>query len=147
MATIADLLSHHHSACDEAFAQAETSVEQADWPLAGGAFQRFVTLIEQHFSAEETVLFPAFEQATGMAGGPTSVMRMEHEQMRGLFADMRAAVSDQRGDDFLGDAQTLLILMQQHNMKEENILYPMCDQVLAAQSALMDSLQNALQIS
>ncbi|TRZ68118.1 MAG: hemerythrin domain-containing protein, partial [Rhodocyclaceae bacterium] len=30
-------------------------------------------------------------------------------------------------------AETLLILMQQHNMKEENILYPMCDQALAAQ--------------
>lgn len=147
MTTIADLLSHHHSACDEAFAQAETAVEEAGWTLAGCAFQRFVTLIEQHFSAEETLLFPAFEQATGMAGGPTSVMRMEHEQMRGLFAEMQAAVCGQRGDDFLGDAQTLLILMQQHNMKEENILYPMCDQVLAAQSALMDSLQNALQIS
>jgi iron-sulfur cluster repair protein YtfE (RIC family) len=26
------------------------------------------------------------------------------------------------------------VLMQQHNMKEENILYPMCDRGLAAQS-------------
>ena len=26
------------------------------------------------------------------------------------------------------------MLMQQHNMKEENILYPMCDQALAAEA-------------
>ena len=33
-------------------------------------------------------------------------------------------------DDYLGIAETLLIMMQQHNMKEENVLYPMCDQHL-----------------
>ena len=31
-------------------------------------------------------------------------------------------------------ADTLLIMMQQHNMKEENILYPMCDQHLAGET-------------
>ena len=36
---------------------------------------------------------------------------------------------------YLGVAETLLIMMQQHNMKEENVLYPMCDQHLAAEMA------------
>ena len=27
-----------------------------------------------------------------------------------------------------------MIMMQQHNMKEENILYPMCDQHLAGET-------------
>ena len=27
-------------------------------------------------------------------------------------------------------AETLLILMQQHNIKEESILYPMCEQLI-----------------
>ena len=31
-----------------------------------------------------------------------------------------------------GLAQSLLVLIQQHNMKEEQVLYPMADQVLAA---------------
>ena len=33
-------------------------------------------------------------------------------------------------DDYLGIADTLLILMQQHNMKEEQMLYNMMDQHL-----------------
>jgi hypothetical protein len=38
----------------------------------------------------------------------------------------------------MGNAETLLIMMQQHNVKEENVLYPMCDQHLA------DQLENLL---
>ncbi len=46
-------------------------------------------------------------------------------------------------DDYLGYAETLLIMMQQHNLKEENVLYPMCDQHLSSRStellALLES--------
>ena len=34
---------------------------------------------------------------------------------------------------------SLLIVMQQHNMKEENILYPMCDDSLDAANLDVDS--------
>jgi len=34
---------------------------------------------------------------------------------------------------YLGHSESLNIMLQQHNMKEENILYPMTDRVLAAQ--------------
>jgi hemerythrin-like domain-containing protein len=66
--------------------------------------------------------------------GPTQVMRMEHVQMRALMDDAAAALANGDADDYLGLAETLLIMMQQHNMKEENILYPMCDQHLAAET-------------
>ena len=67
-----------------------------------------------------------------MSGGPTQVMRTEHRQMRDLLADLARAVAARRADDFAGHGETLVILMQQHNLKEENILYPMCDSSLAA---------------
>jgi len=35
-------------------------------------------------------------------------------------------------DAYLGLSETLNMLMQQHNMKEENMLYPMSDQVLSS---------------
>jgi hemerythrin-like domain-containing protein len=60
-------------------------------------------------------------------------MRHEHDMMRELVERMQAAVDAGSADDFLGAADTLMVLMQQHNMKEEGILYPMCDQVLAGQ--------------
>ncbi|MDP3033441.1 MAG: hemerythrin domain-containing protein, partial [Rhodocyclaceae bacterium] len=94
---------------------------------------------------EEAVLFPAFEAATGMAGGPTQMMRSEHARMRELLGQMRSAQTAQEGDAFAGAAETLLVFMQQHNLKEENILYPMCDRSLAAQSeGLAAQLQESL---
>ena len=66
-----------------------------------------------------------------MVTGPTEMMRMEHDQMRVLFAEMRDALEKKKNDDYLGIADTLLILMQQHNIKEEQILYNMMDQRLS----------------
>jgi hemerythrin-like domain-containing protein len=69
-----------------------------------------------------------------MTGGPTQMMRFEHAQMRDLIEQMERALNGRDGSGFAGAAETLLILMQQHNMKEENILYPMCDRSLATQA-------------
>jgi hemerythrin-like domain-containing protein len=66
-----------------------------------------------------------------MSGGPTQVMRMEHEQMRALIADMAAAAAAGNAAAYLGASETLNMLMQQHNLKEENMLYPMSDRALA----------------
>ncbi len=131
---------HHH--CDELFATAEQAVESEQWPQAAEAHQGFIDAMERHLKAEEELLFPAFEEASGMTEGPTSMMRHEHEQMRSLFAQMSQALQAQRSDDYLGASETLLIMMQQHNAKEEQILYPMLDQMLAAQAeSLMPQLE------
>ncbi len=86
--------------------------------------------MEQHFAHEEGVLFPRFEQATGHAMGPTRIMRSEHTQMRSLFESLGDAIQAKDGDECMGLAETLLILMSQHNVKEEQVLYPMADEVL-----------------
>ena len=122
----------HHKHCDELFASAEEACANGEWEAGGEAFALLHDQLETHFTSEEQLLFPAFETATGMTSGPTEVMRGEHRQMRGLLAQMKAAVACRDGDAFGGGAETLLILMQQHNMKEENILYPMCDNALGA---------------
>jgi hemerythrin-like domain-containing protein len=88
--------------------------------------------MRRHFSREEEVLFPAFEAATGMTSGPTAVMRMEHRQIEQLMASLQEALDRRDRDEYLGVSETLLMLMQQHNAKEENILYPMADRSLAA---------------
>ncbi len=137
---------HHH--CDELFASAEQVVESGQWQQAAEAHQRFIDGMEQHLQAEEELLFPAFEAASGISEGPTSVMRHEHQQMRALFAQMGEALAAQNSDDYLGASETLLILMQQHNAKEEQILYPMLDQMLGPQAdSLMPELQSRISLS
>jgi iron-sulfur cluster repair protein YtfE (RIC family) len=123
-------LFQHHKHCDEIFADAESACGNGDWEAGAKAFALLRNQLETHFSTEEQLLFPAFEAATGMTSGPTEVMRGEHRQMRDLLEQMSGGLADCDDDAFSGAAETLLILMQQHNMKEENILYPMCDNAL-----------------
>ena len=133
MAQITQVLPAHHKHCDELFSLAEEAAQNGDWPACEEANGRFARELRGHLEAEETLLFPAFEDATGMRHGPTQMMRLEHEQMRDLVGQLETAAAARDADTFSGVAETLLILMQQHNMKEENILYPMCDQALGAQ--------------
>ncbi len=138
MPQISQTLPAHHKHCDELFSAAEEAAQSGQWQACSDATERFAQAMLTHFEAEENILFPAFENATGMAGGPTQMMRMEHGQMRELLSQLKAAMQAKDAETFSGVAETLLILMQQHNMKEENILYPMCDQALGAQVAQLD---------
>ncbi|MFC3530997.1 hemerythrin domain-containing protein [Vogesella facilis] len=128
-----------HRACDDQFVAVEDALRDGDWPQVVASCHAFCQAMEQHFAEEENVLFPAFEQASGISQGPTVVMRHEHAEMRVLMDDMRAAAAALDGAALAGAADTLLLLMQQHNLKEENILYPMCDRV-ADMSALLTEL-------
>jgi DUF438 domain-containing protein len=133
MHNIRDFMSTDHRRCDDIFVDVEQAVSAGDWDRATTVYAQFQNAVLQHFSAEESLLFPAFEEKSGMYMGPTQVMRGEHVQMRELLDAARDALVAKDADDYSGNAETLLIMMQQHNMKEENILYPMCDQHLIDQ--------------
>ena len=133
MESIRDLMAADHRLCDDRFVAVERAVARSAWSDADAEFDRLRGAMLRHFDAEEAILFPAFEARTGMSMGPTRVMRSEHEQMRELLAAAKTALDERDEDDYSGSAETLLIMMQQHNMKEENVLYPMCDQQLAMQ--------------
>lgn len=145
MTSIRSYMTDDHRHCDDLFADTEQAIGKQNLDAAKAAFEHFRGAILAHFASEETTLFPAFEEKTGMSMGPTQVMRMEHVQMRGLLDDAANALSNGETDDYLGIAETLLIMMQQHNMKEENILYPMCDQHLAGETPqLLERLESEL---
>jgi len=133
MGTILEFLGSDHHACDNVFASAEEAVARKDWDSARSLFGQFQAAMARHLAMEEDVLFPAFESRTGMSGGPTEVMRMEHAQMRDLLQAMADAVAAGNQNVYLGLSETLNMLMQQHNLKEENMLYPMSDRVLGAE--------------
>ncbi len=121
-----------HRDCDAVWAEVEEAGEAGDRARAEAAWKRFDAAMRAHLGHEEEVLFPAFETATGMTrGGPTFVMRGEHEQMRALLGRMQAAA--ERGDlrELLDQGDTLLILIGQHNQKEEGMLYPLAERALA----------------
>lgn len=133
MDSINSYLAADHRHCDDLFAAAEEQAAKGSWDVATEGFSRLHGAMKRHFAMEEEVLFPAFEQATGNTAGPTQVMRSEHQQMRQVLERMAAAVEGRDGDAYSGLSETLLILMQQHNIKEEQILYPMSDRALGGE--------------
>lgn len=130
MTTIAEFMTTDHKACDEQFAVAETSALSNDWDDAAAAFNAFRDGMAHHFRMEEDVLFPTLKSAGGPSG-PVHIMLMEHTQIRGLLEQMAAAVAQKDAEEYGGLSETLLMVMQQHNNKEEQILYPIADQILA----------------
>lgn len=132
METIIDFMAASHKSCDGEFALAEEAVLNGNWDDAATAFGRFRDDMARHFRMEEEILFPTLQSAGGPAG-PVQVMLMEHAQMNGLFGQMAAALATRDAEGYGGVSETLLIVMQQHNHKEEQILYPIADHILAAQ--------------
>jgi iron-sulfur cluster repair protein YtfE (RIC family) len=142
MSTISQYMQQNHRDCDDLFARAEASAADNDWDNAASHWSKFVAAMEQHLRMEEEVLFPAFEAQTGQTQGPTMVMRMEHEQMRALLGEISACLDARNQQRFLGLAESLMVLMQQHNMKEEQMLYPMTDRALPDAASVLTQMQN-----
>lgn len=143
MSTIKEYLTSDHRRCDEIFAQME---DKASGTLddARELAQEFIADMEHHFQMEERVMFLEFETKTGMTQGPTAMMRQEHTQMRGLMSQLLEAIDADNRDKFFGLSETLMILLQQHNMKEEQMLYPMAEQHLSAESERIVSMMESL---
>ncbi len=135
MENISTTLTRDHRGCDSLIAATEEAVEKRHWDEADSLFSDFVTNMEHHLGKEEEVIFPALEQKMGTGMGPVQVMRKEHEDMRRLFGEIREDIARQQAEHCLGLSDALLMLMQQHNLKEENVLYPMADRMLAGEQA------------
>jgi len=132
---ISNFMRNEHRMCDESFAKAEEAANNSDFKEAFKYFEEFMIDTLKHFDKEEEILFPKFEEVTGSSEGPTQVMRYEHNQVRGLLEQLKDAIDKEDKDRFFSITDTLMILLQQHNMKEEQMLYAMCDRVLAAQAS------------
>lgn len=142
MSEIADFMARDHGRCDELLVAAEQAVAVADWKRVNREVEQFTEALRHHMAMEEEVLFPAVEAATGQTQGPTRVMRLEHEQMRQLLGPLQHAAGQRDESEYLAVSDTLLLLMQQHNVKEESILYPMADRILSASgSTILNRMQ------
>jgi len=104
-----------------------------------------------HHRKEEGVLFEALE-TYGLTkdGGPVAVMLYEHEQGRTFTSGMRqAALKWQSGDmsarkDVTQNARGYCVLLRQHIQKEDNLLFPMANQIipLDAQDAVAEGFEH-----
>jgi len=87
-----------------------------------------------HHGKEEDLLFKAMTKVGFPAeSGPIAVMLSEHGEGRGYVQEMAIAAVNYRNDvqgaaaQFAENAINYKILLTQHIMKENNILFPMAD--------------------
>ncbi len=133
---LADYFTTDHQDCDDKWVRVEELLGNGDDATLKNAWQAFNQTTRRHLAMEEDVLFPAFEASSGMGqSGPTVVMRMEHEQIRALLDQIGFNIEEGDTDEALDLGDTLHMLIQQHNIKEEGMLYPMAEDVLAGEWA------------
>lgn len=124
---ITHFYSHDHEQLDEYFKKFQ-ELKRKNYLQAKEYFKKFKFGLQRHIVWEEEILFPLFEDKTGMRdGGPTEVMRQEHRQIGEAMEALHQKVQRQDAESD-SEEQLLWDILKQHNMKEENILYPAIDQ-------------------
>lgn len=134
---ILEFMRDDHRVCDHLYTDAENALAAKNNDEAKRLFGEFYRATNRHFDMEEHELFITFEKRTGMVGGPTQMMRYEHQQLRAQLEALQEALNDDKYDDFFGIGESMMIMLQQHNMKEEQMLYPMIDSALEGDAQLM----------
>jgi len=130
--TVTAFYEKDHDRLDELFKTFQTS-KRSDFIKAKEVFKEFKVGLQRHIVWEEELLFPMWEEKTGMIeDGPTPVMRFEHEQIKQLLEAIHRKVEEQNLDTDQSE-QALFNLLSSHNRKEERALYPAIDNVTSAE--------------
>lgn len=139
-----DILSSEHRVIERVIAALEAAADklEAGEVVRPGFFIDASDFIKGfadgcHHKKEEGVLFKTMnDYGMPSRGGPIAVMLNEHEQGRIYTRGMRAgaeklAAGDRSGQvDVVQNARGYAGLLRQHIQKEDNILFPMANQVI-----------------
>jgi len=94
-------------------------------------FEEFDRRLERHIRWEEDLLFPAIGEINPMIEpGPVRIMKVEHEGIRHIKSKAKEAFEKEDLARAREHCEAIKEMLSQHNMKEEHILYPACDQSL-----------------
>lgn len=131
-----EVLSWDHDRLDALDKAAFEALGNGDLATARALFAHFARGLDRHIRFEEEFLFPAVEARAGFPehSGPTAVMRAEHVEIRACLVGISGALAA----DGAGATQIrsrMLSVLGDHNVKEEQILYPLADRVLGRDGA------------
>jgi len=124
--TIREYFEADHDRLEQLFLRFQ-ELKRIEFGKAKPFFREFKFGLVRHIIWEEEILFPVFEQQTGMTqSGPTAVMRAEHAIIKERLEILHDFVrnSDPDSDDA---ERHLMEALAVHNEKEERVLYPALD--------------------
>ncbi|MEW6208852.1 MAG: hemerythrin domain-containing protein [Acidobacteriota bacterium] len=127
-----------HRALDEMFLLHQEALLDMDLPLASSRLREFETALLAHMRNEEELLLPVYARAGRIAGGSREMFTGEHKKMVEFISRFHRRLeemSDSPADvkrrilGLLFDEAMFRMLMEHHDSREQNILYPMLDKV------------------
>ncbi|GAB4323495.1 MAG: hemerythrin domain-containing protein [Dehalococcoidia bacterium] len=124
---ISSVLEHDHRQIDAGFSRFHDGLASGEWRF--DAFASASNALRRHIYLEEAILFPPLRRA-GMVA-PVRVMVREHGEIwEALDAVGRAIETGGDPAGAFGLSTMLQTILEAHNFKEEQALYPTADQVL-----------------
>ncbi|MFH1391173.1 MAG: hemerythrin domain-containing protein [Candidatus Diapherotrites archaeon] len=94
-----------------------------------------------HHEKEEDILFKEFNKCAEEGGAhcnPVEQMLFEHEEGRKSINLMESGINEKNKSKLIEESESYIILIREHIFKEDNILYPMADDLL------IDSVKNKM---
>ncbi len=133
MRAVNEALSWDHDRLDALEARAFAARANGDFAEAKAIHAVFAYGLRRHIRFEEEIVFPEFEARAGFTPhlGPTAVMRDEHREILRCLDSIEAGIKDPSANVDL-PRHALHTVLGNHNLKEENIVYPLTDQALTA---------------
>lgn len=130
-----------HAGLHERFAVHRDHVVGLEFGPALAALERFEQELRAHMAVEEKHILPLYEARVGhVLGGDPQFFHLEHKNiLRNLETakdDLRRLIADpnagrRQAHEFLDREGILLHLLEHHDLRERNILYPKLDEVLS----------------
>lgn len=141
--SVREFFQHDHVEIDALFAAVRREIRvcaEANKPASStivSQFEEFDRRLEKHIHWEEDLLFPEVERVSPeLRDGPGDDMRREHQDIR-RFKDaarkeLERAMADPQALPRSAEAlDRMREILEVHNMKEEQVYYPMADEMLA----------------
>ena len=125
--TISLVLESEHQWIDARFEQFRQDLAQGQ--VNPGPFHEAAKTLHRHIYLEEEILFPEVE-VRGLVG-PTAAMLEEHGEICRFLDSIRDLIGENAHPRRVSDTlKTLRSYLQEHNFREERVLYPSADQLL-----------------
>ncbi|SDB83669.1 Hemerythrin HHE cation binding domain-containing protein [Raineyella antarctica] len=126
--TVGAILEAEHRSIDEDI------VRFGNGEMPDEAFRASMDLLRRHIYVEEAMMFPQLREA-GLVM-PIMVMEREHGEIWSVLDALQTAITDgSAGADVTGDLEALTTLLENHNAKEEPIVYPVANRALSSYDA------------
>lgn len=136
MSFLAILAIHEH--LDELFLLHQEALLKLDLTLAAARLQAFERELQTHIRVEEELLLPVYQRAGRIPGGPIEFFTGEHQRLLAMLARFAETIEQLKHNQTDLDREVIRLfdaeavfksLMQHHDQRERNILYPKLDEV------------------